>query len=149
MATSALTFFYCFKENTPEKVHNLGSDVVKMYLTNVAPNVSTHTAYDGVTGTTGPAEIAAGNGYTATGNTCAVGTSAQSSGTYKLVLSSPTAWTGGPASMATFRYAVLYNSTSAGKELIGYYDYGSAVTLGVGDTFTPTLDGTNGVLTLV
>lgn len=148
MATSTLTFFYAFKENVAEKVHNLGSDTIKMYLTNVAPNVSTHTAYDGVTGTTGPAEIAAGNGYTATGNTCAVSTSAQTAGTYKLVLSSPTAWTGSGAGMATFRYAVLYNSTSAGKELIGYYDYGTTVTLGVGDTFTPTLDGSAGVLTL-
>lgn len=148
MATSPITFFNAFKENVAEKVHNLGSDVLKVYLSNTAPNVSTHTAYDGVTGTTGPAEIAAGNGYTAGGNTSAVSTSAQTAGTYKLVLSSPTAWTAVSSTMATFRYPVLYNSTSAGKELIGYWDNGTTVSLAVGDSFTLTLDGTNGVLTL-
>jgi hypothetical protein len=47
-----------------------------------------------------------------------------------------------------FRYAVLYNDTqtSPAKPLIGYWDYGSAVTMANGDTFTIDLDQTNGIL---
>jgi hypothetical protein len=47
-------------------------------------------------------------------------------------------WTAG-ASIGPFRYAVIYNNSTgaaASRPVIGYYDYGSAVTLGVGETFT-------------
>ena len=140
--------FNIFVENLAEKVHNLGADTLKVYLTNTAPNASTHTAYDGTTGTTGPAEIAAGNGYTATGNAAAVTTSAQSAGTYKLVLGDPTTWTAS-GTLGPFRYSVLYNSTSTGKELIGWWDYGSSITLANGETFKVDFDPTSGVLTIV
>ena len=146
MAT--FTKFNSFVEALAEKVHNLGSDTLKVFLTNTAPNASTHTAYDGTTGTTGPAEIAAGNGYTATGNAAAVTTSAQSAGTYKLVLGDPATFTA-TGSVGPFRYSVLYNSTSAGKELIGWWDYGSSITLANGETFKVDFDPTSGVLTIV
>lgn len=139
--------FYCFVENVAEKKHDLGADTLKVFLTNTAPNAATHTAYDGVTGTTGPAEIAAGNGYTATGNSAAITSSAQTTGTYKLVLADPATWTA-TGSVGPFRYAVLYNSTSAGKELIGWWDYGSSITLATGETFKVDFDPTSGVLTL-
>lgn len=140
--------FNVFVEDLAKKVHNLNSDTLKIFLTNTAPNASTNTAYDGTTGTTGPAEIAAGNGYTAAGNTAAFSSGAQTSGTYKLVLSDPTTWTASGGSIGPFRYAVLYNSTPAGKNLIGWWDYGSSVTLATGEQFTVDLDQTNGVLTL-
>ena len=135
----AIAFYQAFKENSVE-ADNLGSDTYKMMLTDAAPNAATHAVKADVT------QIASGNGYTTDGNACAVVTSAQSGGTYKLVLGSPTAWTGGASPMAQFRYAVLYDVTTG--NLIGYYDYGSEVILNTGDTFTITLDGTNGVLQL-
>lgn len=144
---AAFNKFNCFVENVAEKKHDLGADTLKVFLTNTAPNASTHTAYDGVTGTTGPAEIAAGNGYTATGNAASVTSSAQTAGTYKLVLADPATWTA-TGSVGPFRYAVLYNSTSAGKELIGWWDYGSSITLASGETFKVDFDPTSGVLTL-
>lgn len=145
---AAYNKFQISVEHIAEKKHDLGADVLKVFLTNTAPNAATHTAYDGVTGTTGPAEIAAGNGYTATGNAATVSTSAHTTGTYKLVLADPATWTAAGGSIGPFRYAVLYNSTSVGKELIGWWDYGSSITLAAGETFTVDFDATTGVLTI-
>jgi hypothetical protein len=49
-----------------------------------------------------------------------------------------------------FRYVVLYNDdpTSPADPLIGWYDYGSDVTLQDTETFTIDADPTNGVLQL-
>lgn len=145
---ASFTKFNCFVEDLAEKVHNLGSDTLKVYLTNTAPNASTHTAYDGTTGTTGPAEIAAGNGYTATGNAASVTSSSQTSGLYRLVLGDPATWTASGGSIGPFRYAVLYNSTASGKNIIGAWDYGSSITLASGESFAVDFDATTGVLTL-
>lgn len=127
--------FHCFSEDVAEKKHNLGSDTLRVFLTNTAPNASTHTGYDGTTGTTGPAEIAAGNGYTAGGNQATQTSSAQSSGTYSLVCSDPATWTASGGSIGPFRYAVLYNDTATNNNVIGWWDYGSSVTLASGETF--------------
>jgi hypothetical protein len=140
--------FNCFTLDLASKKHDLGSDVLKIYLTNAAPNAGTHTRYDGVTGTTGPAEIAAGNGYTLTGATAAVSSSTQTSGTYKLVLSDPPTWSATGGTIGPLRYAVLYNSSSTNKELIGWWDYGASVTLQATETVAVDLDQTNGVLTI-
>lgn len=145
---AAFNKFHCFVADLAHKKHNLSSDVLKVYLSNAAPNASTHTAYDGVTGTTGPAEIAAGNGYTLTGATAALTSSAQTSGTYKLTLQDPPTWTATGGTIGPLRYAVLYNSTSTGKELIGWWDYGASVTLQATETVAVDLDQTNGVLTI-
>ena len=50
--------------------------------------------------------------------------------------------------MAAFRYVVIYNDTptSPADPIVGYYDYGSSLTLNDGDTFTIDI-GTNGILT--
>jgi hypothetical protein len=135
----AITFFYAWKQKIGSGA-NLGSDTFKMMLTDATPNVSTWAAKGDCT------QIASGNGYTTDGNSCALTSWTQTGGTSKLILGSPTAWTGGPSDMAQFRYCVLYDVTTG--DLIGYYDYGSEVVLHSGDTFTATLDGTNGVLQL-
>lgn len=140
--------FNSFVEAVAEKVHNLGADTLRVYLSNAAPNAATHTAYDGTTGTTGPAEITAGNGYTAGGNQATITTSSQTSGTYKLVLADPATWTASGGSIGPFRYAVLYNDTATNNELIGWWDYATSITLLSGDTFKVDFDPTNGVLTL-
>lgn len=119
---------------------NAGSDAWKIGLTNRAPVVATDTTL------LNASEIAAGNGYTAGGNACTTTSSSQTSGTYKLVLASPTAWTATGGSMGPFQYAFLYDSTT--NNLVGYWDYGSAVTLSVGESFTVVLDATNGVFTV-
>ena len=138
---AAFNKFNSFVEALAEKVHNLGSDTLKVMLTNTAP-VATNSVKTDLT------EISAGNGYTAGGNTAAVTSSAQTSGTYKLVLGDPTTWTATGGSLGPFRYAVLYNDTATNKELIGWWDYGSSITLASGESFSVDFDPTTGVLTL-
>lgn len=87
-------------------------------------------------------EVANGNGYTTGGNAAAVSSATQTGGTYKLVLSSPTAWTASGAGFS-FQYAVLVDSTTSTN--VGYWDYGSSQAVAVGETVTVTLDATNGV----
>ncbi len=132
--------FNSFVEALAEKVHNLGSDTLKVALTNTAP-VATDTVFANIT------EIANGNGYTTGGASAAQVSSAQTSGTYKLVLTDVT-WTASGGSIGPFRYAVLYNDTATNNELIGYYDYGTSITITSGNSFTIDFDGTNGVLTI-
>jgi hypothetical protein len=133
--------FNSFVEALAEKTHNLGSDTLKVLLCNTAP-VATNSVKADLT------EISAGNGYTAGGNTAAVTSSAQTSGTYKLVLGDPTSWTATGGSIGPFRYAVLYNDTATNDELIGFWDYGSSITLAAGESFAVDFDASTGVLTI-
>lgn len=139
---AAFNKFNSFVEDVAEKVHNLGADTLKVMLTNTAP-VATNTVFANLT------EISAGNGYTAGGTAATISSSAQTSGTYKLVLAD-VVFTASGGSIGPFRYAVLYNDTptSPADPLIGWYDYGSAITLAATETLTVDFDGTNGVLTL-
>lgn len=132
--------FQSFVEAVAEKVHNLGSDTLKVMLTNTAPSASNTVKAD-IT------EISAGNGYTAGGTAASITSSAQTSGTYKLVLAD-VVFTASGGAIGPFRYAVLYNDTATNKELIGYFDYGSSISINATETLTVDFDGTNGVLTL-
>jgi hypothetical protein len=133
--------YNCFVENLAEKVHNLGSDSLKIALTNTAP-----TASDTVWNTTVYPAPTSASGYTAGGNTLTVSSSSQTSGTYKLVVAD-SVFTASGGQIGPFRYVVMYNSTASGS-VIGYYDYGSSITLNDTETFTVDFDGTNGVLTI-
>ena len=133
--------FNSFVEAVAEKVHNLGSDTLKVALTNTAPQ-ATQTTFDPVTNHPPPA---AANGYAATQATQS--SSEQSGGTYKLVLGD-VVFTASGGQIGPFRYAILYNDTASSDELIGWWDYGSSITLNDGETFTVDFDASNGVLTI-
>jgi hypothetical protein len=127
-----------FVEAVAEKVHNLGSDTLKLAFTNTT-HTSTWTQLSDLTLATGcPANLDS--------VTLTVSSSSQTSGTYKLVIADKTCTASGTA--GPFRYIYIYNDTATNDELIGYYDYGSAVTLNSGDTFTVDFDLTNGALTI-
>lgn len=137
MPTSSFTTPYSLPEAICEKVHNLGSDTLKVALTNSAPSRS-NTVLADIT------EIS----YTyCSARTLTVSSSSQSSGTYKLIVNDLTLTASG-GSVGPFRYAVIYNDTATSDELIGWYDYGSALTLADGESLTLDLDGTNGVFSL-
>lgn len=131
--------FNSFVEAVAEKAHNLGADTLKIALTNSAP-LATNTQLSNIT------QIANGNGYTTGGTTASITSSSQTSGTYKLVLADVVFTATGV--MGPFRYAVLYNDTALNDEVIGWWDYGTSLTLNSGDTFTVDFDASNGVLTL-
>lgn len=138
---AAYNKFNAFVEAVAEKVHNLQSDVLKVYLSNEAPLAADAVKAD-------IAEVAAGNGYVSGGNTATQVSSSQTNGLYKLVLADPATWTAAGGPIGPFRYAVLYNSTTVAGNLIGYWDYGASIILGDGDTFTVDFDASTGVLTL-
>ena len=132
--------FNSFVEALAEKVHKLDTDVLKVALSNSAP-VATNTVLASIT------QIANGNGYTTGGAQASQVSSQQTSGAYKLVLNDVT-FTATPGSIGPFQYVVLYNDTATNDELIGWYDYGTALTVTAGNSFTVDFDATNGVLTI-
>ena len=135
---AAFNKFNSFVEAIAEKVHNLGSDQIVVALTAAAnAPVASNTQLSNLT------QISYTNLSTRNVTTTS---SSQTSGTYKLVLTDLVLTASG--AVATFRYVVLYNDTATNDELIGWYDYGSDVTLANGDTFTIDFDGSAGVLTI-
>ena len=126
-----------FIEAVHEKKHNLASDTIKCLLTNAAGSAS-WTQKSDVT------EISSGNGYTAGGATLSGITSSQSSGTYYFICSD-ISWTASGGSIGPFRTAVFYNDTATNDEILGYIDFGYALTLASGQTFTIYIDAANGL----
>ncbi len=133
--------FDTFVERVHEGDHNLGADVLKVALTNTAPTAATDTGFD--PGSAHPPPAAA-NGYTTGGHTVTVSSSAQTSGTYRLIAADMTITASG-GQIGPFRYALLCNDTSGSDLLIGYWDYASSATLEDGETFDIDFDGTNGI----
>lgn len=126
--------FEPFVENLAEKVFNLGSDTLTVALTNSAP-VATYATLSQIT------EISYANCST---RAITTSTSSQTSGTYKLVLTDLVLTATG--TVGPFRYVVIYSDTAASDQLICYFDYGAAVTLNSGDTFTLDFSAANGLL---
>lgn len=133
--------FNVFTEDLIEGVHDFDAHTFKILLTNTAP-VATNGVKADLT------EISAGNGYTA-GGTATTITTSRSTGTSK-VAGSDVVFTATGA-VGPFQYAVFYNDTptSPADPLISWWDYGSAVTLANGETFTVDFDATNGIFQLV
>lgn len=134
--------FYSFVEALAEGVHDFQTHTLKVYLSNATPDAATDALKADL------AEISAGNGYTAGGNTATLTSSSQTGGLYKLVLADPATWTASGGSIGPFRYAVLYNDTATGDPLIAWWDYGTAITLNAGDSIAVDFDPTTGVLTI-
>jgi hypothetical protein len=129
--------FDSFVEAVAEKVHNLGSDQLTIALTNTAP-VAGNSLLANIT------EITYTNLSTRNLTTSA---SSQTGGLYKLVVSDITLTSTG-GSTGPFRYVVVYNSTAASGPLVGFFDYGSSITLLSGESLTVDFDQVNGLLTI-
>jgi hypothetical protein len=127
---AAATKFQDFVEQLGLAKHNLNTDALHVYLSNVTPDA----ALDAVKADL--AEIAAGNGYVADGIDT-LNTYAESGGTATLT-GTKAVWTAAGGSIGPFRYVPLMNVTQASplKPLLWWWDYGAALTLLVGETFS-------------
>lgn len=134
--------FQQFVEDLAKKVHNLSSDQLKVALTNTDPTATAET-YSNLT-----SPLAGTNLNGATPFNVTTTSAEQTSGTLKLICADLVLTATG--SVGPFRYVVLYNDTptSPADPLIGYWDYGSSITLANGETFTIDFDGSAGVLQL-
>lgn len=114
-------------------------DVIKAMLTNTAPAAANAVKTD-IT------EITAAFGYPAGG------TDIQNDVTLAGAVGQMTAvdvtWTAAGGTFGPFRYVVLYNDTQTvpAKPLVGWYDYGSAISVNDTESFTTDFQAT--VLTL-
>lgn len=117
--------FFSFVESIAEGAHNLGSNVLEVALTNTAPT----------TANTQLSDISQVSYTFCSARTVTITSSAQSGGTYSLV-GNDLVLTATGGDVGPFRYAVLFDQGSTGDKLIGFWDYGSAVTLHDGETFT-------------
>lgn len=117
------------------------TDAFKIMLTNTAP-VATNSLYGDISAN----ELANGSGYTTGGAAVGTDSDTDTSGTVKFIASADNVFTA-TGSMGPFRYAVIYDTTPTTplKPLMGWWDYGSAITLASGETFTVDLDQTNGI----
>jgi hypothetical protein len=122
--------FNQFAEDLGSGVHNFlaAGHTLKVYLSNATPSAS------GDAVKTDLAEITNQNGYTAPVDIQNDMTETSGTATVTAVDVVITA----SGAVGPFQYAVIYNDTptSPADPLIGWYDYGSAVTLANGETFT-------------
>src|SRR3990167_1740442 len=116
--------FQPFVENLAEKVFNLGSDTLTIALTDTLPT-NTFSTLSQIT------EISYAN---LSARAITTTSSAQTSGTYKLVLADLVLTASG--TVAQFRYIILYDDTAASDQLIAYWDYGSEINMLNTDTLT-------------
>ena len=129
-------------------VHNmdLESDQFAVALTNTAPGSETADPTADGNGIVGNlTEISYTN---CSSRNITTTSSTQTSGTYKLVLADLTLTASG--TVGPFRYIYIFDDTvtSPADPIVGYYDYGTALTLNNGDTFTLDFNATNGVIQL-
>lgn len=117
--------FNAWAENMVE-VANLGTDQFTIALTNTAPTAGNSVLAD-ITEIT-YTNLSARNVTTTS--------SSQTSGTHTLVLQDLVLTASG--SVGPFRYVVLYDNTptSPADPLVGWWDYGSSITMASGETFT-------------
>lgn len=115
---------------------NCGTDQFVVALTNTLP-VNTNSVLADIT------EISYTN---LSSRNLTTASSSQSGGTFKLDFNDLVLTATG--SVGPFRYVVIYDDTVTGDPLVAWFDYGSSITMGSGDTFTLTFDGTNGLFTV-
>jgi hypothetical protein len=137
---AAFQKFNQFVEDIAKGVHNLATGALTIALTATAnAPVAANATLSALT------QISYTNLST---RLCTTTSCVQTSGTLKLLIVDLILTASG--TVAAFQYIVLYNDTptSPADPLIGFYDYGSALTLNNGETFTIDFDGSAGVLTI-
>ena len=143
MAEAPLTKYSAYIDEVAAGGHNHKTAVFKLALTDAAPNANTHTVWN----TTVYPPPTLTFGYSPGGNTLTTSIAATASAVFTLGFADTVFAANSSGGIGPFRYAILYNS-SASNKLVGFYDYGSSVSLGPTDTFTTDFKDVEGVLTI-
>jgi hypothetical protein len=129
---AAFNKFQNFVEDLSKKIHDFqaAGDVLKVYLSNTTPNAATMVIKADL------AEITAQNGYPA-GGVDVQNTLSETGGTATIAGTDITITATSAGSFGPFRYVVLYNDTptSPADPLIGWWDYGSSISITDPDSF--------------
>lgn len=122
-------------------VHDFTTHTFKAAFSNTAPNTA-HTQLSQVT------QIGTGGGYTggAGGGLTLDSVSLTTTGGVAKVSIADEVFTASGASVGPFRYVILYNDTATNDPVIGWYDYGSSITLASGESLTIDFNDADGVL---
>ncbi len=123
-------------------VANVDTDTFKLFLTNSAVNAGTNTVKADLS------PISGAGGYAEKTLTTAWAETGAGTGVWRLSMGADQTWTASGAAFDAFQYVVVYDSTVAGSPLVGYWNYGSALTLNDGDSFTLDVDANFSVYTL-
>lgn len=107
--------------------HHLDTDTFNVYLSNAAPSASADDVKADL------AEITNQNGYTAPVDTQNGWSEASGTGT---MTATDVVVTASGGTVGAFQYVPMYNDTHASDALMCWWDYGSAITLQDGETFT-------------
>jgi len=129
-----------FVQDLGEEVHDLASDQLKVALTNTAV-VATNGQKSNLTGVIANTNLGGAGAFNITTTSFT-----NTAGTSKLILADLVLTATG--AVGPFRYIAIYNDTAPTDELIGWYDYGSSVTMASGDTFTCDFNAASGALTI-
>jgi len=130
-----------FVLNLGSKVFNLATDQLKVALTNTLPTASTVNQYSDLTAPLSTTNLSGATPFNVTTTSFT-----QTSGTAKLVLADLVLTATG--AVGPFQYVVLYSDTATNDEIIGFYDYGSSISLANTNTFTIDWDSSSGGLTI-
>jgi hypothetical protein len=136
---AAFNKFNQFAEDLAKGVHNLSTGALRVALTNTAP----------VAGNSVLADLTEITYTNLSSRAISTISAEQTSGTVRLLLTDLTLTASG-GSVGPFRYVVIYNDTptSPADPLIGWYDYGSSITLADGESIAIDFNGTDGLLTI-
>jgi len=119
------------------------NDVFKLVLTNTAVTKAGTQVLADITG------LSTANGYAPATMTMTWAETAGGSGVWRLSMGADKTWTASGGNFGPFRYVVLYDDTptSPADPIVGFWDYGSAITVNDTETFTVDVDANFAVYT--
>jgi hypothetical protein len=129
---------YYFTLDAGSEIHNLTADTLKIAFTDTAPTTATH-VYNDIASPLALTNLLTTPALTSVTWTQSTGTSTLGAAT--LTLTSQT------GNFGPFRYLVLYNDSATNKNVIGWWDYGSELTLAGANGDQLVLTFASGILT--